>query len=146
MKKSGLSGNQNPNIKVNEWQSRIAYALKHLGDRSILNCSPLARLAYIDRLAREQYKGHLLPRGLALHDALISCVETVLREVGNERGLVRACAYLKLLVEGRSCAEISKQIGLSREHVSRIYRKKAVELVTEEFLYTIKNGELLLNT
>jgi len=49
-------------------------------------------------------------------------------------------SYLDLLVKGLSCQEISKQLGLSREHVSRVYRKKAVELVTEEFLSVVKRS------
>ena len=94
-----------------------------------------------ERLAREQYNSRLLPRGLALHDVLLTCVEKVLEEVGSEPGLARACNYLELFTEGLTCQEISKQLGLSREHVCRVYRRKAVELVTEAFLSTIKNGE-----
>ena len=122
------------------WQKRVDQALRNLGDRSVLNRSPLAKLTYVERLAAEQYKGHLLPRGLALHDLFISCIKKISAEVSSEPGLTRACNYLELLVKGLSCTEISKQLGLSREHVSRVYRKKAVELVTEEFLSTIKNG------
>ena len=128
-------------ISYDIWERRVDHALRNLGDRSILNRSPLAKLTYIERLAIEQYKGHLLPRGLALHDLLLSCIKKISKEVSSEPGLTRACNYLELLVEGLSCTEISKQLGLSREHVSRVYRKKAVELVTEEFLSTVKNGE-----
>ena len=126
-------------MSLNEYQRRVGYALKNLGDRSALNRSPLAKLSYIERLAIEQYSGHLLSRGLALHDSLVSCVQKISEELGSERGLARACKYLELLVEGLSCKEISRILGLSREHVSRVYRKKALELVTEEFLFTIRN-------
>lgn len=56
---------------------RVGHALRNLDDRSLLNRSPLARLAYVERLARERYCGHLLPRGLALRELLIACVERV---------------------------------------------------------------------
>jgi hypothetical protein len=121
------------------WQQRVEHALRHLGDRSLLNRSPLARLSYIESLSAERYSGHLLPRGLALHDILISCVERVSNELSNEPGLAKACTYLKLLTNGATCREISKQLGLSREHISRVYRKKAIELVTEEFLATVNS-------
>jgi len=126
---------------MNEWQERISYALRNLGDRTALNRSPLAKLGYVERLAAEQYSGHLLPKGLALHDMLITCVDRVSTELGNEPKLHKACIYLKLVTNGATCREISKQLGLSREHISRVYRRKAIELVTEEFLSTVNNGK-----
>jgi predicted transcriptional regulator len=104
----------------------------------VLNNSHLARLSYVERLASEKYRGHSLPRGLALHDILLKCVEKVLTELSSEPCLAKACTYLKLVTNGATCREISKQLGLSREHVSRVYRKKAIELVTEEFLSVVK--------
>jgi len=116
------------------WQQRVEHALRHLGDRSVLNRSPLARLTYVERLATERYSGHLLPKGLALHDLLVRGVEKVLTELSDEPALAKACTYLKLLATGLACREISTRLGLSREHTSRVYRKKAIELITEEFL------------
>jgi hypothetical protein len=61
-------------------------------------------------------------------------------QLGNGKfGLSRACTYLQLLVEGFSCKEISRRLGLSREHVSRVYRKKALLLLTEEFQSMVGN-------
>lgn len=132
-----LGGDSTPDV----WQQRIEHALRHLGDRSVLNKSPLARLTYVERVSIEQYGGHLLPRGLALHDILIDCVERVSTELRNEPGLRKACTYLKLVANGANYREISKQLGLSREHVSRVYRKKAIELVTEEFIRNLKQDK-----
>ena len=123
------------------WEQRVEYALRHLGDRSVLNKSPLARLSYIERLSAEQYRSHILPRGLALHDFLITCVDTVSTELSSEPGLTKACTYLKLAANGASCLEISRQLALSREHISRVYRKKAIELVTQQFLSIVNNGK-----
>ena len=133
-----LGGDSAP---LDVWRERIEHALRHLGDRSLLNKSPLARLSYVETLSREEYDGHLLPRGLALHDILINCVERVSTELRNEPGLTKACTYLKLITSGATCREISKQLGLSREHISRVYRKKAIELVTEEFLSMVNKGK-----
>ncbi len=119
------------------WEQRIGHALRNLGDRSALSQSPLARLSYIQRLAEERYDEHLLPRGLALRDILLASAQKVSTELSNEPGLTRACRYLDLLVKGLRCQEISRQLGLSREHTSRKYRKKAVALVTEEFIHLI---------
>jgi len=122
------------------WEQRLEHALRNLGDRTALNKSPLTKLIHIKKLAAGQYNGHLLPRGLALHDVLLACVDKVSRELGEEPKLARACIYLRLHAEGLSCREISKRLGLSREHISRVYRKKAIELVTEEFLSVVNNG------
>jgi len=141
--KNKMDSQQSPkrsSTTFDEWEQRIAHALRNIGDRSALNRSPLARLAYVERLAEEQYNSHILPRGLAVHDILLACVQRVSTELRGEPRLARACNYLELLIEGLSCQEISKQLGLSREHVSRVYRRKALELVTEEFLSLVKNG------
>jgi len=122
------------------WEKRLAYALRNLSDRSKLNGGPLARLAYVERQARERCNGRLLARGLALHDILITCVEEVSAELGSDPGATRACCYLESLAQGLSCREISRRLGLSREHVSRVYRKRALELVTERFLLKIRNA------
>ena len=127
-------------VSLDMWQQRVDHALKNLGDRSILSRSPLSRLSYVDKLAEAKYEGHILPRGLALHEILIECITKISAELSNEPNLARACNYLDLLVKGLSCQEISKQLGLSREHVSRVYRKKAIELVTEEFLSVVKRS------
>jgi len=122
------------------WLKRIGYALRCLNDRSKINQSPLARLAYVERLAKDKYQGRILPRGLALSQLLLACIDHVVSDVGNEPGLSKACQYLQLLAAGASCREISVKMGLSREHISRVYRKKAVELVTESFIPIVKNG------
>ena len=122
------------------WFDRVEYALNNLDDRSMLNRSPLARLAYVKRMAKDRYGSHVLPRGLALRDILLACVQKISTELGDEPGLARPCKYLQLLLQGLSRQEISKQLGLSREHISRVYRRKAIELLTEEFLATIGNG------
>jgi hypothetical protein len=101
----------------------------------------LARLSYVEKLAEDRYSGRILPRGLALRDLLLNCVKKISTELSDEPGLARACRYLELLVGGLSCKAISGQLGLSREHVSRVYHKRAIELVTEEFLSIVKNGE-----
>ena len=141
--RGGTENQQSPkrdSTALGEWQQRVDDALRNLGDRSVLNRSPLAKLIYIGKLAEDKYKGHILPRGLALHDVLLDCTLRICKELSAEPGLSRTCSYLHLCIKGLSRKEISEQMGLSREHVSRVYRKKAVELVTEEILSVVKNG------
>jgi len=118
----------------------IGLAMKSLLDRSALNRSPLARLAYVEKAAKEQYSSHVLPRGLALRVILESCIDEVINDLSSEPALKNQCDYLRMIKNGVTCKEISRQLGLSREHVSRVCRRKAIELVTEEFLIRIKNS------
>lgn len=62
-----------------QWEKRVDQALTNLGDRSVLNRSSLARLTYIERLVEDKCRGHILPRGLVLHDVLIDCVNRYLK-------------------------------------------------------------------
>jgi len=121
------------------WERRLDVALKSINDRSALSRNSLSDLAYIAKLASENYGGHVFPRGLALHDTLLTCIEKLSAELADEVGLTRACTYLRLIVQGLSCKEIARQLGLSREHTSRVYRTKALELLTEEFKSTTSN-------
>jgi len=121
------------------WERRLDLALKSISDRSALNRNSLADITYIGKLASENYNGHVFPRGLALHDTLLNCIEKLSSELADEVGLTRACTYLQLLVQGLSCKEIARQLGLSREHTSRVYRRQALELLIEEFKSTISN-------
>jgi len=83
-----------------------------------------------------------MARGLALREVLGACVDRVLSDLGNEKALHRERDYLELLRDGLSCREASKRLGLSREHVSRTYRKRALQLLTEVFLAVTRNGNL----
>jgi len=122
------------------WQQRVGEALRNLPDRSALSRSPLARLSYVERLAIERYNGRLMAKGLALREVLGGCVERVVGDIANEPALRREREYLESLRDGLSCKEASKRLGLSREHVSRVYRRRALQLLTEEFLCLTKRS------
>ncbi|HEX77590.1 MAG TPA: type IV secretory system conjugative DNA transfer family protein [Dehalococcoidia bacterium] len=84
------------------WQERVWHALRHLDDRSVLNQSPLARLAYIQRLAEGKFRGSILVRGLALREALIGCIDRIITEANTEPGLETTCHFLRLVKEGKT--------------------------------------------
>jgi hypothetical protein len=125
------------------WQARVWQALRHLDDRSVLNQSPLARLSYIKQLANTEFKTNGLATGLALKTTLITCIDKLVLELEAEPGLTRTCQFLKLIRQGCSITHISNSLGLSREHVTRYYKKKAVDLVTQEFLLIVGHSNLL---
>jgi len=53
-------------------------------------------------------------------------------------GMQQACQFLKLTEQGLNLTSISEVMGLSREQVTRHHKKKAVELVTQEFMKKAK--------
>lgn len=125
------------------WIDQVYHALRNLGDRSVLNRSQLSRRSCVERIANESFKGRTMPRGAALRHVLEECVDRIVTELGDEPGLSKACQYLQLLRSGLSCREIGKEMGMSREHASRYYRPKALELVTAMFLATTGHEELV---
>ena len=124
-----------------ELQQRMGYAICYLNDLSKLNQSSLSRLVYVDRLAKNKYHGCILPRGRALRQLLLASINQVTEEVGQEPSLRKACQYLQLRADGHSCQEISAQMGLSREHISRHHRRIALNLAAEAFLNHVENNE-----
>jgi len=91
-------------------------------------------LAYIQRLAEREYRGAILVRGLALRETLIKCIDRIVDQGRNESGLQKTCEFLLLTKDGLNLTAINDALGLSMEQVTRFHKKKAVELVTEEFL------------
>lgn len=119
----------------------VGEAMRYIEDVSLLNRSPLARSGAVEKLVREKYARHITPRGFALRELLLRSVDRVTNEAGGEPSLEKECCYLKLAASGVKCSQISKELQLSREHVSRVYRKKALDLLVDELLLLLKEGQ-----
>lgn len=98
-----------------QWINRVSHALRNLDDRSVLNRSLLACLSYVEKLVKERYSSHILPKGLALREILVECIDKVVNELSEYAGLLRACGYLTLLKQGLSYQQISSELGVSRQ-------------------------------
>lgn len=116
------------------WEARVEYATKHLHNPIALNGSPLTRLKAVERHASSYYKQRVCASAFALRDLLKSSIDCVVEETAGEKGLLTVHRFLVLFREGHTVSEISRRLGLSREHVSRVYRKTAFRLVTVKFL------------
>lgn len=127
--------------RLDGWNIHIDNALRHIDDRIELNRNPLARLNFIQRMAKERYRGHIHPRGLALRQLLIECIERITGDLKDEPAQARVCRYLTGRREGLNCRQISSELGLSREYVSRAYRPKALELLAEEMRLITRNHQ-----
>ena len=121
--------------------SKVSHALRNLDDRVALNRNPLSRLAYVQEVAKGQCKGSIYPRGLALREIITSCIDKIVMDLGNEPKFYKPCKYLALMKNGMTCRQISNELGISREHVSRVYRRRAIELLVEEFYNVSKDNQ-----
>jgi len=124
----GRKGSQ----RLDGWNIQIDHALRHIDDRIELNRNPLARITYVQMVAEERYRGHIHPRGLALRQLLIECIERLTGDLKDEPAQDRVCRYLIGRKDGLNCRQISNELGLSREYVSRTCRPKALALLAEE--------------
>ena len=136
---SSISKGRKGRPYLDGWNIQIDQALRHIDDRIELNRNPLARLTCIQRMAEERYRGHIHPRGLALRELLIECIERITGDLKDEPAQARVCRYLIGRKEGLNCRQISSELGLSREYVSRTCRPKALALLAEELRNTTRN-------
>ncbi len=70
---------------------KVSDALHDLNDRQLLNRSPLARLTYVQEFAKEHYQDALYPRGIALREILVYCIDRIVNEMSSDPGLSRPC-------------------------------------------------------
>ena len=113
---------------------QVALALKHVQELEYLEESPLTRLPAIRELAEGKYREAAVPAGFALHLLLMDSAKIVLRDFGDLPGYQREIKFLKAYVDDQSVAEISRDLGLSREHVARSIQPRAVGLVARVLL------------
>lgn len=117
-----------------EIRHQVALALKHVQDLEYLDDSPLARLPAVRELAEGRFQEAALPTGFALRVLLIDSAKVVSRDFGDMSRYQREIKFLKAYVNGRSVAEISRDLGLSREHVTRTIQPRVIGLVSRVFL------------
>jgi hypothetical protein len=117
-----------------ELTRQVGLALKHVQELEWLEVSPLARLPAVQNLAEEKYRESAMPAGFALRSMLVDAAKIVLRDFGELPGYQRETKFLKDYLNCRSVVEISRSLGLCREHVSRSIQPRATGLVSRVFL------------
>jgi hypothetical protein len=120
-----------PDKKTVLWKNRLDDALRYLDDRSALNRNPLSRLSYAKRLADRKYQDKIMPAGLALREWINISIDRIAEDVSGDAGLSRLSTYLICAKEGLNRRQTSERLGLSREHVSREIRPRALELLAD---------------
>jgi hypothetical protein len=117
-----------------EWQLRVRFVLRHLDDPITLQGSPLCRLAALERLAKAKYSQSIVPRGRALHELALGCLQEIECELDGHAGVAKLKAFVALTREGKKVTEASRALGISEEYTSRSLKRNLVELLTEKLL------------
>ena len=116
-----------------EWARLVDECLRHLDDPVHLRQSPLARLAGVGAYARRQHP--LNPHGevLALQELLCQAVDVSLPALPP-----RKREFLDRYARGETIAAIARAMGMSRPHLSRVYRPVVSVLVAIALRATIE--------
>ena len=120
----------------------VGSALKNLQEVEFLEQSSLGRLPAVRQLAETKYRQASFATALALRQLLLQAVRAVMQELGEIPRYQREIEFLQRYIAGDSVAEISRGLGLCREHVSRTIRPRALGLVAKVFLAKASRSEM----
>ena len=76
----------------------------------------------------------MMPEAQARRRLLIAAAHRVIEDMGHVPGNEGVAAFLQGYLEGRSVAEIAKDLGVSREWCSRNCRKEGLRLAGMQFV------------
>ncbi len=108
----------------------VAAAVLQLDNRASLECSALAQLPAVGKLADERYPGKIWRRGLCLRDLIKEAVdETIDAADGPDMEKIRF--VLTRAVSGDTLSSIAKELGIRRESLSRRLWSRITGLVWE---------------
>lgn len=124
---------------------QVADALKHMQELERLEESPLGKLGPVRELADKEHRHTIFPVGFALRSLLSHAVDAVLQDLEQIPNYARERRFLEGIIQGESVSEISRSIGLSREHVSRTIQPKALALVARAFIIRLGRTGLSSN-
>jgi hypothetical protein len=115
-----------------DWEAIVAAALRRAADLFALEESPLAEEAYIRDLARERFPRKALMHGHAVRAALVAAAMEGAAEMDG-----RFRAFCVAYASGTPISVAASQLGMTREHLTRCWRPRAVRLITAQLRATL---------
>ena len=94
-------------------------------------------MSAIQRLAEGKYQDAMFPTANAVRAHLMRALETLARNIEGVSTYQRELELLYGLFEGKSVAEISRRMNLSREHVARTIQPRAIRLLTKVLILNL---------
>ena len=119
-----------------EREERVRYILRHLDDPIMLQRSPVARSAVVEKRASDCCPNQLVARGRALHDLMMEWLGEVESSVEGSASLKQFHDFVVFTRKGMGTMEASRRLGMSAGHVSRTYKRLLVELLMERIMGT----------
>jgi len=117
---------------------KVAQAYAHLHDLDYLQDCPLSKLPEVtDEVQIHQ----IMPEAQALRRLLTEAAEQVVRDVESVPSLSNVRQFLTRYVDGKKIAEIAEELRVSREWVSRAYRKEAFGMAGAQFVRLVSKGD-----
>ncbi|MCY3958778.1 MAG: helix-turn-helix transcriptional regulator [Chloroflexi bacterium] len=109
---------------LDQWARLVDACLRHLGDPVRLRESPLATHTGVGAYARQRYPRHPHGKVLALQDLLCEAVDASLPALPAKKR-----DFLEQYARGETIAAIARTMGMSRSHLSRVYRPVVCAMV-----------------
>ena len=107
-----------------EWTRLVDTCLKDLDHPMRLRRSPLVKLPGVARFAERRHPANPHGRVLALQELVMRAVDVSLPALSP-----RERRFLERYASGRSIAAIGREMGMSRSHLSSVYRPTVGEAV-----------------
>lgn len=108
----------------------VGAAVLHLNDRAVLECSPLAQLTAVKKLADARYPGQIWRKGLCLRGLVQQAIDETI-EAADGDDLERIRLVLTKAASGETLSCIARELGMHRESLSRRLWTRATGLVWE---------------
>jgi DNA-binding NarL/FixJ family response regulator len=123
-----------------EISHQVVEALKNLQELERLENSPLVQLRAVRQLAETNFRSSLFPGAFALRSMLLETTNALIDDLAEIPGYQRELRFLQLVIQGQTVTEISRGLGLSREHVARTVQPRAMRLMAKMFVSRANAG------
>jgi hypothetical protein len=117
-----------------EWQLRARYILRHLDDPITLQRSSLCHLVALENLAKTKYSDSIVPRGRALHELAMNCLQEIDSELDGHAGVAKLKTFVALTRQGIRVTDASRILGITPEYASRSLKRNLVDLLAEKLI------------
>lgn len=114
-------------------EDELWHALKSLDDPYELDENRLTRLSQIEALASRRLCNGAFTKGESLAGILSSCIERISEKAVGDGEFSRCARLLSGIAQGHSLTQVSQELHLTQEHVTRRYRRKAMKILVREF-------------
>ena len=131
-------------VSGRELEHEVWHALKCLDDIYELECSRLTHIKTVQVLAESRYGQSAFAKGEVIAETLASCITRLSGKAGIAGQFPRVAYLIAGVARGSTLSQVSRQLQLTREHVTRKYRPKAMKILAKEFVTELEQQAIAL--